>query len=174
MPDSDEDFASYVAARYPRLVRSAVLLGAPRSDAEDVVQSALVRCYRSWTSVVSAHDPDAYVYRVLANSLAKSRRRRWWGETPTEVLPDGGEQHRDHAGDVATSVTLRRALLAMSYDQRAVLVLRYFADLSEQQAAAALGIPVGTVKSRTARALTALARDPSVSRLPSAEENHAG
>ena len=174
MPDSDEDFASYVAARYPRLVRSAVLLGAPRSDAEDVVQSALVRCYRSWTSVVSAHDPDAYVYRVLANSLAKSRRRRWWGETPSEELPDDGARHHDHAGDVATSVTLRRALMVLPFDQRSVLVLRYFADLTEHQTAAALGVPVGTVKSRAARALTALAGNPSLSRIPSAEENHAG
>jgi RNA polymerase sigma-70 factor (sigma-E family) len=146
------DFTEYVAARRTVLVRSAVLLGCPQPDAEDVVQTALLRCYRSWRRVQRADHPDAYVYRVLVNTLHDTRSRRWQGERPTADLPD-----HPHETDLATGLAVRRALAAMSAEHREVLVLRYYADLSEADTAAVLDLPRGTVKSRTARALAALA-----------------
>lgn len=146
------EFDEYVAARRTRLVRTAALLGCPRPDAEDVVQTALLRCYRSWRRIQRADAPDAYVHRVLVNTLTDARARRWHGEVPTDALP---EERADEV-DLSVGLAVRRALAAMSLDHREVLVLRYFADLSERDTAEALGLPPGTVKSRTARALAAL------------------
>lgn len=147
------EFDEYVAARRAALVRSAVLLGCPQPDAEDVVQTALLRCFRSWRRVQRASQPDAYVYRVLVNTLRDARSRRWVGEVPTEELPDPGVVE----SDLATGLAVRRALAAMTPDHREVLVLRFYADLSERETADALRIPPGTVKSRTSRALALLA-----------------
>jgi RNA polymerase sigma-70 factor (sigma-E family) len=152
------EFDQYVAARRVALVRSAVLLGCPRPDAEDIVQTALLKCFRSWRRVQRADQPDAYVYRVLVNTLRDARARRWNGELPTEVLPDRPTE----PADPTTGLSVRRALAAMSPQHREVLVLRYYADLSERETADALGLPPGTVKSRTARALAALSADHNV------------
>lgn len=148
------DFSAYVADRRTRLVRTAVLLGCPRADAEDVVQAALLKCYRSWRRVSRADHPDAYVHRVLVTTLADFRARRWHGELPTAELPEP-----DPADDSAwaSGIAVRRSLAQMSAEHREVLVLRFFADLSERDTAAALGLAPGTVKSRTSRALKALA-----------------
>lgn len=147
------DFSAYVAQRRPRLVRTVVLLGCPPADAEDVVQAALLKCYRSWPRVAAADHPDAYVHRVLVTTLYDARQRRWNGELPSADLPD--RPGADPAW--AEGVAVRRALAAMTPEHREVLVLRYFADLSERDTARALGVAPGTVKSRTARALRALA-----------------
>jgi len=152
--DRDEDYAEYVAARRPTLVRTAVLLGCGAHDAEDVTQTALVRCYRAWPRVRRADDPDAYVYRILVNTFRDSRTRRSYGEVPTENLPVTWVN--GHAEAVARGHVVRRALPSLSEQHRAVLVLRYFADLGERQVAEILDLPPGTVKSRTARALAAL------------------
>lgn len=147
-------FEEYVAARRVALVRSAVLLGCPTSDAEDLVQTALLRCFRSWRRVQRADRPDAYVYRVLVNTLHDTRARLWRGEIPTEptALPDPGADP-----DQLTGLAVRAALRDMRPDHRAVLVLRFYADLSEQETAEVLGVALGTVKSRTSRALATLA-----------------
>ena len=150
------EFSEYVAARRTQLVRSAVLLGCPTADAEDLVQSTLTKALRSWSRVSRARQPDAYVYRILTNTLRDTRSRRWTDEVPTEVMPP--TVAADDA-DVTTGLAVRRALAAMSREHREVLVLRFYADLSEAETAAALGIPAGTAKSRTARALAALAAD---------------
>ena len=151
------DFSEYVAARRPSLVRAVVLMGCPENDAEDIVQSALLSCHRSWRRVQRADQPEAYVYRVLVNTLRDARARRWLGEMPTDELPDEG-----HETDQLTGLDVRRALRSMSQDHREVLVMRYFADLSEAATAQALDIPLGTVKSRAARALAALSAHPSL------------
>ncbi len=145
------DFAEYVAARRPRLVRTAVLLGCQEADAEDVVQTALARCLRSWRRVSRADSPDAYVHRVLLNTLHDTRGRRWNGELPSASLPEGAAAAAHEDG-----LVVRRALASLSREHREVLVMRYFADLTERQTAEALGVPAGTVKSRTARAIAAL------------------
>jgi RNA polymerase sigma-70 factor (sigma-E family) len=162
--DTVEGFAEYVGARRGRLLRSAVLLGCSLNEAEDIVQTTLMQCYASWSRVARAADPDAYVYRVLVNCLAKSRRRRWWQERPTENLPEGG--HHDEAELAAVAQTLRAALQRLSAEQRAVLVLRFLADLSERQVAEVLRIAPGTVKSRTSRGLALLAADARLTDLP--------
>ncbi len=161
--DRDADYTEYVTARRPALVRAAVLLGCPEPEAEDVAQGALVRCYRAWGRVRRAADPDAYVYRVLVNCLRDSRARRWTDEIPSETLPEP-ESDRDLAEELTRGLAVRRALLGLSADHREVLVLRYYADLSERQLAEVLGVPAG-VKSRTARALAALAIDASLTGL---------
>lgn len=159
----DDDFAEFVAARYPALIRAAVLLGCG-DVAEDATQDALVRCYVSWSRVQEADDREAYVYRVLVNGIRRARRRRWTGETPTEELPETGV-----APDPAAEVALRESVLAalgrLSPGRRDVVVLRYYADLSERQVASVLGIPPGTAKSRAARGLADLKADPALSGL---------
>jgi RNA polymerase sigma-70 factor (sigma-E family) len=155
-------FEAYVAARWTRLVRAAVLLGSDVHSAEDLVQTALVRCYRAWGRVTRADDPDAYVHRALINSQVESRRRRWWGESPTLTLPeDAGGADGSVRFDQRDQV--RAALMRLPLGQRQVVVLRFYADLTELQTADALGIALGTVKSRTSRAFVALAADPELS-----------
>ncbi|MBF4161272.1 SigE family RNA polymerase sigma factor [Nocardioides acrostichi] len=151
------ELAEYVAARRTALVRSAVLLGCPEADVEDVVQATLLRCHRQWRRIGRAERPDAYVYRMLVNVLRDARARRWNAEHPTSDLPDEAREH-----DPTTGLAVRAALARMPAEQRDVLVLRYYADLSEADIAAALDIAPGTVKSRASRALAALASDSSL------------
>lgn len=151
------EFDEYVAARRSALVRSAVLLGCAVSDAEDVVQTALLKCHRHWKRVARADRPDAYVYRVLVNTLRDARARRWQAETPTESLPETVVE-----SDMTAGLVVRAALTRMRPERREVLVLRYYADLSEADIAAVLGVAPGTVKSRAARALRELAADESL------------
>ena len=164
-----DDYVAFVAARWPALVRSVMLLGATRPEAEDVVQTALESCLRSWRRVRAVDDLDAYVYRSVVNAFAKSRKRRWWGERPTERLPESAvaAPELDRA---TTSPTVLAALRRLTPEHREVLVLRFFADLSEQQVAATLAIPAGTVKSRTSRALDQIAADATLAALFNHEE----
>ncbi|WP_122818497.1 SigE family RNA polymerase sigma factor [Nocardioides pantholopis] len=155
----DEDFAAYMQARWGDLVRTLVSLGCERHEAEDVAQTALARCLRSWDRVRAADDVDAYVYRTLLNCWATSRRRRWWGEEPTESLPEPERQRTATLdAEVAERSALVAALSGLSADHRSVLVLRFGADLTEAQTAEVLGVAVGTVKSRVSRALAAVER----------------
>jgi len=161
-------FEEYVASRWTRLVRSAVLMGSDPHAAEDLVQTALAKCFLSWDRVTRAVDPDAYVHRVLINALVDSRRRRWWGERPTLTMPE--TELADASDGVADGDALRAALRRLPASQRQVLVLRYYADLTEAQVAAALGVAVGTVKSRASRALQTLEADSSLRELTTGEE----
>ncbi|WP_134740046.1 SigE family RNA polymerase sigma factor [Nocardioides sp. 503] len=158
--DHDTEFAAYAEEAWPALVRSAVFLGCRRPEAEDLAQTTLTHCYASWARVRAADNRDAYVYRMLVNSLRDSRRRRWWGERPTDELPEGPAAGRtDETARVDTADAIHRAMTGLSKVNRDVVVLRYFAQLTEQQTAEALGIPAGTVKSRLSRALRQLASD---------------
>ena len=156
--DDDRDFAEFVSARWGALVRSALVLGCSQEEAQDLAQTTLLRCHRAWRKVQRADDRDAYVYRVLLNCHRDDRRRRWWGERPTAVLPDTGVPDATH--QVAEADALHRALAGLNRSAREVVVLRYLAQLSEQQTADVLGVPPGTVKSRLSRALASLADDP--------------
>jgi RNA polymerase sigma-70 factor (sigma-E family) len=155
---------AYVAARYRDLLRAAVLFGCGRHDAEDAVQEALIRCYAAWGRVSSADDRDAYVYRVLVNGIARGWRRKWRGELPHAELPEPPPSE-----DLAVGVSLRQSVLAsldrLAVEHRQILVLRYFADLSEAQIATVLGVAPGTVKSRASRAIAVLSRDASLGEL---------
>lgn len=159
----DDDFAAYVSAKQLRLLRAAAFAGCSATEAEDAVQTALVNCYVSWRRVRAAADPDAYVYKVLFNTIKKSRRRYWWREsvTGTDGSAEGGVARSDAVNTLTYSV-LNDALHSLSYEQRAVLVLRFYLDLSEAETARVLQVPRGTVKSRTSRGLERLASDPDV------------
>jgi RNA polymerase sigma-70 factor (sigma-E family) len=156
--DRDGDFSAYARARWGNLVRSAVVLGCTIDDAHDLVQVTLLRCYASWEKVQRADDRDAYVYRVLLNCHRDNRRRRWWRERPTEVLPEQGIP--DSTSQVDATDAVHRALADLSRANREVVVLRYLAHLSELQTAEVLRIAPGTVKSRLSRALALLAQSP--------------
>jgi RNA polymerase sigma-70 factor (sigma-E family) len=143
-------FEDYVAARFPALRRLAYLLTGDWNEAEDLVQEALVRCERRWRGI-AADDPHAYVRRAVVNGASNWRRRRRL-ELP---LPDGTAVS-DHAPATDARITLLSALRRLPLDQRQVLVLRFFEQLTEAETAQALGIPAGTVKSRTSRGLEAL------------------
>ncbi len=154
--DRDEDFTAYASARWGSLVRSAVFLGCSVDEAHDLVQTTLLRCYTAWRNVEKADNRDAYVYQMLLNCHRDSRRRRWLGERPTDTPPEGATGV-DPSDAVAIADAVHRALGELSAVNREVVVLRYYAHLSEQQTADVLGIPTGTVKSRLSRALTQLA-----------------
>jgi RNA polymerase sigma-70 factor (sigma-E family) len=154
MDGHDDDFSAFAAGRWPALVRSAVLLGCTPADAEDLAQAALVKTWTHWRKVRRVAEPNAYVYRIMVNTLATDRRRKWHGERPTAVVPD--RRHDDGSDAVALRDAVVSELRRLPVDHRQVLVLRFVADLTERATAEALGIAVGTVKSRTSRALAAL------------------
>ena len=158
-----DDFSEYVAARWTSLVRSAVLLGCSRPEAEDLVQTVLERCLMKWRKVQAADDRDAYVHRVLINTFLSGRRRRWTGEKPTATLPE--HAGLDPTAEIDDTDAVMRALDRLPSDQRTAVVLRYYAHLSEQQMAAVLDVAAGTVKSRLSRAVKALAQDPDLAEL---------
>ncbi|HET6152372.1 MAG TPA: SigE family RNA polymerase sigma factor [Marmoricola sp.] len=146
------EFDAFVATSSDRLLRTAYLLCGDRGHAEDLVQTALMRTARRWRTAREL--PEAYARRVLVN-LAKDRWRqlgRRPAELPLEVAPD-----RSSEVPAGTSMLdredLLRAAASLPPGQRAVLVLRYFDELSVEEAAAALGVTPGTVKSQTSRAL---------------------
>ncbi len=157
----DRDFEAFTAARSGALFGTALLLTGDRHLAEDLLQTALAKAWLSWRRVVGDH--EAYVRRILVNTYISMWRRRWNGETPTEVLPEPGATPGD---DPHSRHDLRVAVRRLPKRQRAVVVLRYFEDLSEREVADLLGCSVGTVKSQCSRALAKLADDPSLEEAP--------
>ncbi|MFI7576523.1 SigE family RNA polymerase sigma factor [Micromonospora sp. NPDC049497] len=151
-----EGFDDFVATRSPRLLRTAFLLTRDWALAEDLLQTALARAWEAWRRVEG--DPEPYVRRIIVNTYASSWRRRWRGELPTADLPESGEC-ADPYQTVDDRERLWRALGGLPRRQRAVLVLRYFEDLSEIETAETLGCSVGTVKSQASRALAKLRLD---------------
>ena len=151
----DEDFRGFVAERSPALLRTAYLLTGDRGHAEDLLQSALAKAYRHWGRIRRAGNPEAYVRTVLLNEQRSWWRRRGSREVVVAEVPDGGGP--DEPGAYAERDRLWRALAAMPPRTRAVLVLRYWEDLSEADTAEILGCSVGTVKSQASRGLRRLA-----------------
>ena len=145
-------FEEYVAVRGRALWRSAWLLTGDAQRAEDLVQTALVKCWRRWDQIAADGSVDGYVRRALITTFTDWRRRKWHGEVPTAVPPDDSTV----GADLAARHDVLCALAQLPRGQRAVIVLRYYDDLTEAQAAAALRVSVGTVKSQTARALKTL------------------
>jgi len=151
---SEASFAEFVRSQWSDLVRAAIFLGAGPHEAEDIAQQTLVRCYASWQRVTDASNRDAYVYRMLLNQLRDIRRTRWWR---SRVDAEADAHVDDASGQVVLADAVHQALDGLIKEQRDVVVLRYFVQLTEAQTAAALSIPPGTVKSRLSRALAALA-----------------
>jgi RNA polymerase sigma-70 factor (sigma-E family) len=150
----DRDFRDYVVARTPALLRTAYLLTGDRGDAEDLLQEALFRLSRAWRRVSESMSLDAYVRRTMVN-LSTSRWRRHRVRTVTvAAVPE--HSRADDADDVSDRDEIWQALATVPPRMRAVLVLRFYEDLSEADTAAVLGCAVGTVKSQTARGLVKL------------------
>lgn len=152
--DEPDGFRDFVAARSRALLRTAWLLTGDWATAQDLVQTALAKSWPAWSRITRTDDPEVYVRRVLVTTYATWWRRRWRGETPYDVLP--GPVATDDFAISDQRAVVAAALSCLTRGQRAVVVLRYFDDLTEVQTAAALGCSVGTVKSQHARALSAL------------------
>jgi RNA polymerase sigma-70 factor (sigma-E family) len=143
-------FEDFVAARRPALLRTAYLLTGDHHDAEDLVQTTLLRVVPKWSAI--AHHPEPYVRKVLVRESVTRWRGRRWRERSASQLPEAATSSA-HSSD---RMVLREALAALSPRQRAVLVLRYYDDLTEQATAELLGISVGTVKSHARDGLARL------------------
>ncbi|GLI00810.1 SigE family RNA polymerase sigma factor [Phytohabitans aurantiacus] len=151
----DGGFEEFVRARSAGLLRSAYLLcGGDPGAAEDLLQDVLERMYPKWRRI--SGDPEGYARAALANAAANRWRRksRRVAEAPLELAGPRGIAGPE--GEVTDRDLVVRALAALPPRTRAVLVLRFFHDLSEAQTAAALGCGVGTVKSQTSRGLARL------------------
>jgi RNA polymerase sigma-70 factor (sigma-E family) len=154
MVPAADDFDAYVRTRTPALLRSAYVLTGDQHLAEDLVQSALIRTHRAWRRVRDGN-PDAYTRKVMYHLQVNRWKRRRVPETLGERVPEP-RGTADEAAGVVSRLTVREALDRLAVRQRAVLVLRYFEDLTEAESAELLGVTVGTVKSQTAKALARL------------------
>ena len=154
-------FRAFVEANGATLLHAARLLTGDHYRGEDLVQTALTRVYLKWDRIDA---PLAYARKALVTAHIDSTRRKWWGERPTETLPEVAVS--DPTGSTDERDELRRMLTGLSPKERAVIVLRYYCDLPEQETAETLGMPVGTVKSTCSRALTRLRVELSVGGTP--------
>ncbi|WP_240771223.1 SigE family RNA polymerase sigma factor [Nocardioides sp. GY 10113] len=159
--DADQlvEFEAFVAARAQALLRTAYLLTRDHAMAEDLLQTALSKAWFAWHRIEK--HPEPYVRRILVTTYAGWRGRRWHGEQPTETLPEGAD------GDHGATAVVERHDLADALDrlprrQRAVVVLRFFEDLSVAETAHVMGCSTGTVKSQLHKALAHLRIDPAL------------
>jgi RNA polymerase sigma-70 factor (sigma-E family) len=151
-------FEEFTAARLPALLRYAMLLSGDREHARDLVQDVLARALVKWGRIATLDEPYAYVRRMLTNEFLSWRRRRRLTTVPLDdvvlagrepVMPERPERDDD----------LRARLHRLPARQRAVLVLRYYEDLSDDEIATVLGCRVGTVRGYASRGLATLRVD---------------
>lgn len=154
-PDSETDFREWVAASRTRLRRTAYLLSGDWHLADDLVQEALTRAFAVWPRVVRRGQPEAYVRKILLNLYLDHRRRPARREDARAELPDAAYvgHSEEQLGERERVLT---ALREVAPGQRAVLVLRFWEDLSVEQTAHALGVSTGNVKSQSSRGLETL------------------
>lgn len=151
--DPEQEFTDLFTALWPRLYRMAYGVAGDRGTAEDAVQSAMAKAYASWWRVRKADNPEAYVRRMVINEVIGTRRSGWWHrERPHELVEHPDATPSPEQG-VAEHDAVWAAVLALPARQRAVIVLRYYEDLSEAEIADALGCSRGTVKSQASAAL---------------------
>ncbi|MGH8890755.1 MAG: SigE family RNA polymerase sigma factor [Acidothermaceae bacterium] len=157
----DVTFVEFAATRLPRLLRYALMLTGDRELAQDVVQDVLARAHVKWRKISGADSPDAYVRQMVLNEYL-SWRRTWAvrqvqavGERVIE-LGDSRAATRDHAEAVADADDLWSRLATLPRKQRAVLVLRYYEQLDDDEIAALLGCARVTVRSNASKALKTL------------------
>lgn len=155
------DFTEYVGARRQALLRMAQALTGDPHSAEDLLQSALAKVYLSWDRIRDPRAADAYVHRTMVNQHASWWRRRWRSaEWSTDRIPESAEPYGSSAGRGGLDATERDRLWTMvqglPLKQRNAVVLRYYEELSEAEAARVLRCSVGTVKSNTSRGLATM------------------
>ncbi len=143
-------FTDYVTARRPALVRTAYLLCGDAHLAEDLVQGALIKAVGHWKRI--GDNPEPWLRKVMVNDHISGWRRHGGRERPTDQVPEQATRPADADRDL----TLAAALATLAPRQRAVVVLRYYDDLTELETAKILGVAVGTVKSQHRDAITRL------------------
>ncbi|WP_433050532.1 SigE family RNA polymerase sigma factor [Dactylosporangium sp. CS-033363] len=154
----EDEFHEFVRSRLPGLRRAAYLLCGDWTRGDDIVQCALTDVYLRWRRVRRADNVDAYVRRVLVHRFIDERRRGWAARVAlVDRLPDRPQEDAALQG-VPAGLDLHGALARLPRGQRAVLVLRFFYDLSVEDTAATLGCAAGTVKSQTSAALATMRR----------------
>jgi RNA polymerase sigma-70 factor (sigma-E family) len=150
----DVEFSDWMAARQVALTRTAYLLTGSHDAAEDLVQVTLTKLYLAWDRIADREHVDAYARRALVNEHRSTwRRSSRRPELLSEVVPDRGHQPAQYDGE---REAVWRFVQSLPPRQRAVIVLRYYEDLSEAETAHLLGISTGTVKSQASRALASL------------------
>lgn len=154
----DAEFSAFVSARATRLLRFSTLLVGDAAGGEDLLQTVLEKTYRRWSKSGTARNPDGYVREALLNAARRQWRVRGSRqETLVGLVPDqtimGGQ------GTVLVRQALLQALSVLTKQQRAVIVLRYFADQSEAEVARLLGCSAGTVKAHASRGLERMRSD---------------
>jgi len=149
------DFTDWVTARHPALHRTAYLLcSGDAHTADDLTQQTLAKLYLAWGRIQDRTQIDAYARRIMVNEHRSTWRRAWKRrEVTSEELPERPALGREYDGQ---GDAVWRLVQTLPPKQRAVVVLRYYDDLSEAEIAAALGISAGTVKSQASRALATL------------------
>lgn len=152
-------FDEFVGARASHLLRVAYLLTRDWQAAEDVLQTALMQAWSAWSRIND--EPEPYVRKIIVNAYTSSWRRKWRGEVAHAAVPETVALGT-HADELAERDLVWEAIGRLRRRQRAVVVLRYFEDLSETQVAELLGVTVGTVKSQAAKALRHLRVDPTL------------
>ena len=157
----DDEFDAFMRGRWPAMVRLAYALTGDTGHAEDLAQAAFARAYASWGRVRQAGDPDAYVRRIVINTHRSRFRKHRVTEELRGDLTDSLARARPQPGPEERAELLD-ALDRLGPRQRAVVVLRYWLDLSEAETAAALNCSVGTVKSQASRALATLRKSASL------------
>jgi RNA polymerase sigma-70 factor (sigma-E family) len=151
-------FDDFVAARSSGLLRTAYLLTRDHALAEDLLQTALTKAWFAWSRIEGR--PEPYVRRILVNTYATWWRRRWNAEQAYGDLPEVAAAPATDRSDAGQD--LWQAMGRLPRRQRAVVVLRYFEDLTEAETADLLGVTVGTVKSQASKALAKLRIDPAL------------
>jgi RNA polymerase sigma-70 factor (sigma-E family) len=150
----DADFAAYMQARQASLLRTAYLLTGDRHTAEDLTQTAFAKLYLAWDKVRDQGSIDGYVRRIVVNEHNSLWRRAWKRrELSSDQLPEN--PHHD-TYDGGAGRELWELVQTLPRKARAVVVLRYYEEMTEAETAEVLGISVGTVKSQSSRALAAL------------------
>jgi RNA polymerase sigma-70 factor (sigma-E family) len=145
-------FNRLLRERSPAMLRTAFLFTGDHYLAEDLLQAALTKTYLRWGNLREEAAGEAYVRKVMASIYTRWYRRKWNAEYPTENLPERGVLDNPY-GASEDRLLAAQLLASLSRRQRAVVVLRFYEDMSERDVAEALGMSVGTVKSTTSAAL---------------------
>ncbi|WP_329091770.1 MULTISPECIES: SigE family RNA polymerase sigma factor [unclassified Streptosporangium] len=152
-PNQQREFAEFVVSRSDSLIRLAYVLTNDQHAAEDLLQTALMKTTGHWRRIRG--NPEAYVRRVMYHEqVGRWRSPRWGRERVVRTPPD--QAVGDRVGEIENRLTLQQALRALPVRKRAVLVLRYYEDLSESEVAKIMGCSVGTVRSQTHQAIVRL------------------
>ena len=156
-PEPQSEFDDFVVSTTPRLFRTAWAITSDYQLAEDALQASYAAAYSKWRHVCRAENPEAYVRRMVINQVLGWRRRAWWSESASDSLPETLPRP-SHEDAVVDTDLVWRSVRQLPVRQRAIVVLRYYEQLSEAEIADILSIRPGTVKSQASAALTNLRR----------------